>query len=441
MPPLQLKGIDLTPTRESLDPIETASRDEIAALQLERLKWTLTHAYRNVAHYKKTFDRAGVHPDDLKTLDDLSKFPFTTKDDLRAHYPFGMFAVPREQILRVHASSGTTGKPTVVGYSRRDLDVWASLMARSMRAAGCKPGMLVQNSYGYGLFTGGIGFHYGAERLGMTVVPVSGGMTERQVRLIIDFCPDVIFVTPSYMLAILDEFRAQGINPRDCSLKIAMCGAEPWTNAMRAEIEEAFGLHAIDNYGLSEIIGPGVSCECIESKDGPHIWEDHFYPEIIDPATSEVAADGEAGELVFTTLTKEAMPVVRYRTRDLSRLFPGTARSMRRMEKVAGRSDDMMIVRGVNVFPSQIEEIILKDQRLSPHFVIELRRTERLDEITVVVEARPDAESEFADCNHKLVNRIKALVGVTAAVRTVKPGTVERSLGKAKRVIDLRPKG
>ena len=441
MPRLQLKGINLMPARESFDPIETASRDEIAALQLERLKWTLSHAYNNVAHYKKAFDKASVRPRDLKTLDDLPKFPFTAKEDLRAHYPFGMFAIPRDNVLRVHASSGTTGKPTVVGYSQRDLDTWAGLMARSMRASGCKPGMLVQNSYGYGLFTGGIGFHYGAERLGMTVVPVSGGMTERQVRLIADFRPDVIFVTPSYILAILDEFHAQGIDPRRCSLKIAMCGAEPWTNAMRAEIEEAFDLHAIDNYGLSEIIGPGVSCECIESKDGPHIWEDHFYPEVIDPVTGKVLPDGEVGELVFTTLTKEAMPIVRYRTRDLSRLLPGTARSMRRMEKVAGRSDDMMIVRGVNVFPSQIEEIILKDERLAPHFVIELRRAERLDEITVVVESRLDAEGIYAECDRDLAHHIKATVGVTAAVRTVKPGTVERSLGKAKRVIDLRPKG
>jgi len=441
MPRLHLKGINLMPTRESFDPIETASRDEIASLQLERLKWTLSHAYSNVAHYKKVFDEAGVHPGDLKALDHLPKFPFTAKDDLRAHYPFGMFAIPREQVLRVHASSGTTGNPTVVGYSRRDLDTWAGLMARSMRASGCKPGMLVQNSYGYGLFTGGIGFHYGAERLGMTVVPVSGGMTERQVRLITDFRPDVIFVTPSYILAILDEFNAQGIDPRQCSLKIAMCGAEPWTNAMRAEIEAAFDLHAIDNYGLSEIIGPGVSCECIESKDGPHIWEDHFYPEVIDPVTGKVLPDGEVGELVFTTLTKEAMPVVRYRTRDLSRLLPGTARSMRRMEKVAGRSDDMMIVRGVNVFPSQIEEIILKDERLAPHFVIELRRAERLDEITVVVESRMDAEDIYAECDRDLAHHIKAMIGVTTEVRTVKPGTVERSLGKAKRVIDLRPKG
>ncbi|HZQ14190.1 MAG TPA: phenylacetate--CoA ligase PaaK [Pseudolabrys sp.] len=442
MPALVIKGANLAPRRAGLEAIETASRDEIAALQLSRLKQTLQNAYAKVPHYKQSFDQAGVHPDDLKTLDDLRRFPFTTKDDLRRHYPFGMFAIPREQVIRIHASSGTTGKPTVVGYSRADLDTWASLMARCMHAAGCQPGMLVQNSYGYGLFTGGIGFHYGAERLGMTVVPVSGGMTERQVKLIADFKPDVIFVTPSYLLAILDEFRAQGLDPRRCSLKIAMCGAEPWTNAMRAEIEDAFDLHAIDNYGLSEIIGPGVSCECIESKDGPHIWEDHFYPEVIDPATGKVLPDGEAGELVFTTLTKEAMPVVRYRTRDLSRLLPGTARSFRRMEKVTGRSDDMMIVRGVNVFPSQIEEILLKDERLAPHFVIELRRAERLDEITVVVEARPEAgEDVFAACNRELAHHIKAQIGVTAAVRTVKPGTVERSLGKAKRVIDLRPKG
>jgi phenylacetate-CoA ligase len=439
MPRLLLKGANLTPLRESLEPIEIASRDEIAALQLTRLKWTLQHAYANVTHYKNAFDKAGLRPDDLKSLDDLSKFPFTVKDDLRAHYPFGMFAMPRDQVLRIHASSGTTGKPTVVGYSPRDIETWAGLMARCMRAAGCKPGMLAQNSYGYGLFTGGIGFHYGAERLGMTVVPVSGGMTERQVRLIADFRPDVIFVTPSYILAILDEFRAQGIDPRPCSLKIAMCGAEPWTNAMRAEIEDAFDLHAIDNYGLSEIIGPGVSCECIESKDGPHIWEDHFYPEVIDPATGQVLPEGEVGELVFTTLTKEAMPIIRYRTRDLSRLLPGSARSMRRMEKVRGRSDDMMIVRGVNVFSSQIEEIILKDERLAPHFIIELRRVERLDEITVVVESRADADAAaLAACDRDLAHHIKESIGVTATVRAVKPGSVERSLGKAKRVIDLR---
>jgi phenylacetate-CoA ligase len=441
MPGLKLKGVDLTPRTQDLEPIEIASRDEISALQLKRLKATLALVYKNVAHYKQAFDRAGVHPDYLKTLDDLRKFPFTTKTELRESYPFGLMAMPREQLLRIHASSGTTGKPTVVGYSRGDIETWAGLIARSMRAAGCRPGMLAQNSYGYGLFTGGLGFHHGAERLGLTVVPVSGGMTERQVKLIDDFKPDIIFVTPSYLLAILDEFRAQGVDSRATSLKIAMCGAEPWTNAMREEIEDAFDLHAIDNYGLSEVIGPGVSCECIETKDGCTIWEDHFYPEVIDPQTGEVLPDGEAGELVFTSLTKEAMPVIRYRTRDLSRLLPGTARSMRRMERVIGRSDDMMIVRGVNVFPSQIEEIILADQRLAPHFVIELRRTDRLDDITVVVEARPGAtEDVFVVCERDLAGRIKGLIGVTASVRTVKPGGVERSMGKAKRVIDLRPK-
>jgi len=441
MPALKLKGADLTPRRDTFEPIEIASRDEIAAVQLKRLKWTLAHVYKNVAHYKRTFDAAGVHPDDLKTLDDLRKFPFTSKAELREHYPFGLMAMPREQLLRVHASSGTTGKPTVVGYSRNDVDTWAGLIARSMRAAGCKPGMLAQNSYGYGLFTGGLGFHHGAEKFGLTVVPVSGGMTERQVKLIDDFKPDIIFVTPSYLLAILDEFRAQGLDPRKSSLKIAMCGAEPWTNAMREEIEEAFDIHAIDNYGLSEVIGPGVSCECIETKDGCTIWEDHFYPEVIDPATGAALPDGEVGELVFTSLTKEAMPVVRYRTRDLSRLMPGTARSFRRMQKVIGRSDDMMIIRGVNVFPSQIEEILLKDDRLAPHFVIELRREERLDTITVVVEARRGlAEEIWPACSRDIAHHIKNSIGVTADVRTVKPGGVERSAGKAKRVIDMRAK-
>ena len=441
MPGLKLKGVDLTPRRQDLDPIEIASRDEISALQLKRLRATLALVYKNVAHYKQAFDKAGMYPDDLKSLDDLRKFPFTTKSELRDNYPFGLMAMPRQQLLRIHASSGTTGKPTVVGYSRRDIETWADIIARSMRAAGCRPGMLAQNSYGYGLFTGGLGFHHGAERLGLTVVPVSGGMTERQVKLIGDFKPDIIFVTPSYLLAILDEFRAQGVDPRKSSLKIAMCGAEPWTNAMREEIEDAFDMHAIDNYGLSEVIGPGVSCECIETKDGCTIWEDHFYPEVIDPQTGEALSDGEVGELVFTSLTKEAMPVIRYRTRDLSRLLPGTARSMRRMEKVIGRSDDMMIVRGVNVFPSQIEEIILGDERLTPHFFIELRRTDRLDDITVVVEARPEAtEDVFVVCERDLAGRIKGLIGVTASVRTVKPGGVERSMGKAKRVVDLRGK-
>jgi phenylacetate-CoA ligase len=442
MPGLRLKGADLTPRQQDLEPIEIASRDEIGALQLKRLKWSLDHAYKNVAHYKAAFDAAGVHPGDLKTLNDLGKFPFTVKDDLRRNYPFGMLAMPRNELPRIHASSGTTGKATVVGYSQRDLDTWYAVMARSQRAAGCRAGMLVQNSYGYGLFTGGIGFHYGAERLGMTVVPVSGGMTERQVKLIDDFKPDVIFVTPSYLLAILDEFRAQGLDPRASSLKIAMCGAEPWTNAMRAEIEESFDLHAIDNYGLSEVIGPGVSCECIETKDGCHIWEDHFYPEVIDPATGALLPDGEIGELVFTSLTKEAMPVIRYRTRDLSRLLPGTARSMRRMQKVLGRSDDMMILRGVNVFPSQIEEMILKDQRLAPHFIIELRTVERLDAITVVVEGRAGtAETDWAASSRDLARHVKESIGVTVEVKTVKPGAVERSAGKARRVIDLRGKG
>ena len=441
MPGLNLKGTNLTPRRQDLEPIEIASRDEISALQLKRLKWTLAHVYKNVAHYKQSFATAGVHPDDLKTLDDLRKFPFTIKRELRDNYPFGLMAIPREELLRIHASSGTTGKPTVVGYSRRDVETWADIIARSMRAAGCRPGMLAQNSYGYGLFTGGLGFHHGAERLGLTVVPVSGGMTERQVKLIGDFKPDIIFVTPSYLLAILDEFRKQGVDPRESSLKIAMCGAEPWTNAMREEIETAFDLHAIDNYGLSEVIGPGVSCECIETKDGCTIWEDHFFPEVIDPATGKVLPDGEVGELVFTSLTKEAMPVIRYRTRDLSRLLPGTARSMRRMEKIIGRSDDMMIIRGVNVFPSQIEEIILKDERLSPHFFVELRRAERLDAITVVVEARPGtSESDWTTSGRDLAHHIKSVIGVTAEVNVVKPGSVERSVGKAKRVIDMRQK-
>ena len=441
MPGLKLKGADLMPRRQDLDPIEIASRDEISALQLKRLKSTLAHVYKSVAHYKRAFDEAGVHPGDLKTLEDVRKFPFTTKAELRDNYPFGLMAMPREQLLRIHASSGTTGKPTVVGYSRGDVETWADIIARSMRAAGCRPGMLAQNSYGYGLFTGGLGFHHGAERLGLTVVPVSGGMTERQVKLIGDFKPDVIFVTPSYLLAILDEFRAQGVDPRQSSLKIAMCGAEPWTDAMREEIEDAFDIHAIDNYGLSEVIGPGVSVECIETKDGCTIWEDHFYPEVIDPDTGKVLLDGEVGELVFTSLTKEAMPVIRYRTRDLSRLLPGTARSFRRMAKVIGRSDDMMIIRGVNVFPSQIEEIILKDERLTPHFFIELSRVDRLDAVTIVVEARRGlAEEAWADCGRDLAHHIKGTIGVSAEVRAVKPGSVERSMGKAKRVIDLRQK-
>jgi phenylacetate-CoA ligase len=433
---------ELKPDRSDLDPIEFASRDKIAALQLQRLKWSLNHAYKNVPHYCAAFDAAGVQPGDVKQLSDLAKLPFTAKDDLRKNYPFGMFAVPREQVVRIHASSGTTGKPTVVGYSARDIAMWADVCARSMHACGVRPGMIVHIGYGYGLFTGGLGVHYGAERLGCTVVPVSGGMTERQVRLIDEFKPDVIMVTPSYMLALLDEFRVQKVDPRGSSLKIGVFGAEPWTNAMRAEIEQAFDMHALDLYGLSEVIGPGVACECIETKDGPHIWEDHFYPEIVDPATGAPMPDGELGELVFTSLTKEAMPVIRYRTRDLTRLLPGSARSMRRMEKVTGRSDDMLIVRGVNVFPSQIEEIILADPRLSAHFVVELRKHERLDAITVVVEARAEANDQAtrAACNRDLSHSIKALIGVTADVNTVEPGKIERSIGKAKRMIDLRPK-
>ena len=430
------------PPRDLLDPAETATPDTLAALQLERLRWSLDHAYANVPHYRRSFDAAGIHPSDLRALEDITRFPFTTKDDLRANYPYGMFAVPLERIARIHASSGTTGKPTVVGYTARDLDTWSALMARSIRASGGRPGMTVHVAYGYGLFTGGLGAHYGAERLGCTVIPVSGGMTERQVRLIADFAPDIIMVTPSYMLAILDAFRAQGIDPLGSSLKIGIFGAEPWTNAMRAEIEAAFGLHAIDMYGLSEVIGPGVANECIETKDGLHIWEDHFYPEIVDPVTGRVLGPGEPGELVLTSLTKEGMPVIRYRTRDLTRLLPGTARPMRRMEKVTGRSDDMIILRGVNLFPTQIEELILADTRLAPHFVIELSRSGRLDAMTVKVEARADAADATtrAAAAGQLAQRIKALIGVTVEVETVMPGAVERSLGKAKRIVDLRPK-
>jgi len=430
--------------RRDLDPIETASRDEIAALQLERLRWSLNHAYANVPHYKKSFDAAGVHPDDLADLSDLSNFPFTVKDDLRANYPFGMFAVPRDQVVRIHASSGTTGKPTVVGYTQRDVDMWADLMARSIRAAGGSPGDVVHVSYGYGLFTGGLGAHYGAERLGCTVIPVSGGMTERQVQLIEDFGATIIMVTPSYMLAIADEYKRQGRDPRTSPLRVGMHGAEPWTQAMRQEIEDTFDMAALDLYGLSEVIGPGVASECIETKDGLHLWEDHFYPEVVDPETGAVLPDGEMGELVFTSLTKEAFPIIRYRTRDLTRLLPGTARSMRRMEKVTGRSDDMIIVRGVNVFPSQIEEQILKDESLSPHYVLELSRKGRLDALTVVVEPRPGQplggdESEAAES--RLADNVRAFTGVHVDVRLVPAGGIERSMGKARRIVDLRDKG
>ena len=433
---------DLSPRPADLEPIERASRDAITALQVRRLRWSLRHAWENVPHYRHSFAAAGVHPDDLRTPEDLRRFPFTTKADLRANYPYGMFAVPRERIARIHASSGTTGKPTVVGYTMNDLDTWALTVARSIRAAGGRPGMRLHNAYGYGLFTGGLGLHDGATRMGIAVIPVSGGMTERQVQLIQDFEPDLISVTPSYMLAILDGFRAAGADPRATSLKVGIFGAEPWTDAMRREIEQAFRMHAVDIYGLSEVMGPGVGCECVETKDGPHVWEDHFYPEVIDPGTGAVLPDGEPGELVFTTLTKEAMPVIRYRTRDLTRLLPGTARSLRRMEKITGRSDDMVIVRGVNVFPSQIEEQILRDQALTGHYQIILTRERRLDALTVAVEARPEAWG--AGIGHQateLATRIKHRVGVTAAVTVLAPGSIERSVGKARRVIDRRPKG
>ena len=430
------------PSPDELEPIETASRDEIAALQLTRLRATLQHAYDNVAHYSSCFDAAGVSPADLTALDDLARFPFTVKDDLRRNYPFGMFAVPREQVIRIHASSGTTGIPTVVGYTRNDLDMWAGLVARCLRAAGARAGDIVHVAYGYGLFTGGLGLHGGAERLGCTVIPASGGFTERQVRLICDFEPQVIAVTPSYMLAIVDEFERQGLDPRRSSVQIGIHGAEPWTEAMRDEIEERFGMRALDIYGCSEAIGPGVSVECIEARDGPHIWEDHFYPEIVDPETGAVLPDGEMGELVITSLTKEACPIIRYRTRDLTRLLPGTARTMRRMQRVKGRSDDMLIIRGVNLFPSQIEEIMLEDKRLSPHYYLEVRRPGRLDELTVVVEAKTDAADDETRkaAGRAFARQIKARIGLTSAVTVKEPGSIERSLGKARRIVDLRPK-
>jgi phenylacetate-CoA ligase len=424
---------------EPYEAIERASRDELAALQLERLQWTVRHVYENVAHYREAFAAAEVHPDDLRTLTDLQRFPFTTKDDLRDTYPDGMFAVPRDRIARIHASSGTTGKPTVVGYTTRDIDFWSGLVARSIWAAGGRPGDCVHVAYGYGLFTGGLGAHYGAERLGCTVVPVSGGMTERQVLLIDDLRPAVIMVTPSYMLAILDEFERRGLDPRASSLRVGIFGAEPWTDEMRTEIERRAGIDAVDIYGLSEVMGPGVAAECVETKDGLIVWEDHFYPEIVDPASGEVLPDGERGELAFTTLTKEALPVIRYRTRDLTRLLPGTARTMRRMERVTGRSDDMMIVRGVNVFPTQIEELLLR-VGLAPHFQLVLSRPRRLDELTVRVEARIDAAS--AEERHRAAERLAALVkesvGVTVDVDVVEPGQVERSAGKAVRILDQR---
>jgi phenylacetate-CoA ligase len=433
---------DLTPNKADLDPIEIASRDEIQALQLERLKWSLKHAYDNVPMYKKRFDEKGVHPDDLKSLADLSKFPFTYKDDLRDNYPFGLFAVPREQIVRIHASSGTTGKATVVGYTKNDVDVFADMVARSLRASGVRSGEMVHNAYGYGLFTGGLGAHYGIERLGATVIPVSGGQTARQVTLINDFKPHAIMVTPSYMLNILEQFHNVGLDPRDCSLQVGIFGAEPWTNAMRLEVEKAFDMHAVDIYGLSEIMGPGVANECVETKDGLHIWEDHFYPEIINPETGELVEDGEMGELVFTTLTKEGLPMIRYRTRDLTRLLPGTARSMRRMEKITGRSDDMMILRGVNVFPTQIEEQVLATGGLAPHFQIELYRAGHMDAMRVNVEATPSAADALSKtaAARMLSKRIKDSAGVSTEVIVSDPGGVPRSEGKAVRVIDNRPK-
>jgi len=434
---------NLEPKPGDLEPIETASRDEIQALQLQRMKWSLGHAYANSPFYRQSFDAAGAHPDDLGSLGDLARFPFTVKTDLRDNYPFGMFAVPRAQVVRVHASSGTTGKPTVVGYTRNDIDMWATVMARTIRAAGGRPGDIVHVGYGYGLFTGGLGAHYGAEKLGCMVVPISGGMTERQVTLIEDFKPRVIMVTPSYMLSILDEFRRQGLDPRASSLAVGVFGAEPWTNAMRHEIEQAFDMHAVDIYGLSEVIGPGVAGECVEAKDGLYVWEDHFYPEVVDPETGEVLPDGEAGELVITSLTKEALPIIRYRTRDLTRLLPGTARSMRRIEKITGRSDDMIILRGVNVFPTQIEEQILKCAGLAPHFQIELSRGGRMDVMTVNVEAAPGHEDTAARdaAAGELAHHIKSVIGISTRIAVGDAGTVERSLGKAKRVVDNRPKG
>ena len=423
-----------------LDPIETAPAAELRALQLDRLRWSLAHAFTNNPRYRAKFDAAGVHPRDLASLADLARFPFTTKADLRDAYPLGFLAVPEERLARIHASSGTTGRPTVVGYTKGDIDTWAHVVARSIHAAGGRPGMKVHVAYGYGLFTGGLGAHYGAEALGCTVIPVSGGQTEKQVQLIQDFRPEIIMVTPSYMLSILDEMRRQGIDPRATSLRIGIFGAEPWTQAMREEVADAFAITAIDIYGLSEVMGPGVACECAEMQDGPVIWEDHFYPEIIDPETGAVLPDGEEGELVFTSLTKEAMPVIRYRTRDLTRLLPGTARAMRRMAKITGRSDDMMIVRGVNVFPSQIEEQILTCLGLAPHFHIELSRPKRLDQMTIVVECRPGAsEQERAAGGRRLAERIKRLIGVSAAVDVRPETSLARSEGKAKRVVDLRP--
>ncbi len=432
----------LTTAATRLEPIETASRDEIAALQLARMKDTLARAYAGVAHYRAKFDAAGVHPSDLHELADLARFPFTAKQDLRETYPYGMFAVPLDDVVRIHASSGTTGKPTVVGYTRNDIDNWADIMARSLRAAGASRSDIVHVTHGYGLFTGGLGVHYGAERLGCTVVPISGGQTERQAQLIRDFKATMIVGTPSYVLNIVDEMERLGIDPRATSLRRGMFGAEPWGEHMRAELQDRLGIAAMDLYGLSEVIGPGVAAECIEARDGPVIWEDHFYPEIIDPDTGKVLSDGTPGELVFTSLTKEALPVIRYRTRDLTRLLPPTARSFRRMGKITGRSDDMLIIRGVNVFPSQIEEQILKVPKLSTHYMLEVSRQGHLDELDVLVEMKPDVVSE-ADreaAAHELQHHIKSLIGISTLVRIQHHGSIERSQGKARRVIDRRPK-
>jgi len=422
--------------------IEFAGRDRISTLQLERMQWSLMHAYTNVPHYRKAFDDAGIHPSDLKDLSDLAKFPFTTKADLRENYPFKMFAVPQDKVSRIHASSGTTGRPTVVGYTSNDLNNWADLIARSLSAGGVRSSDKVHVAYGYGLFTGGLGAHYGAERLGCTVIPMSGGMTERQIQLIEDFEPDAIMVTPSYMLTIVDAMIKKGIDPSKTSLRVGVFGAEPWTEQMRTELEQQLDMHAVDIYGLSEIMGPGVAMECVETKDGLHIWEDHFYPEIIDPVTGEVLPDGEEGELVFTSLTKEALPIIRYRTRDLTRLLPGTARTMRRMQKVTGRTDDMIILRGVNLFPTQIEELILTVPALAPQFQCVLERPGRMDTLTVRVEARPDAAfSDHAAASSALQKLVKNKIGVTVEVNVLEPGGLERSIGKARRLIDQRPKG
>jgi phenylacetate-CoA ligase len=430
------------PSKDLLDPIENASRDEISALQLERLKWSVKHAYDNVEHYKNSFDEAGVHPDEIQSLSDISKFPLSRKKNVRDNYPFGMFAVPREQVVRIHASSGTTGNPTVVGYTKKDIETWSDLVARSLRAAGAQAGQIAHIAFGYGLRTNAFGLHYGAEKLGCTVIPMSGGQAEKQLQLITDFQPDIVMVTPSYMLSLADMMKRNGMDPRESSIKIGIHGAEPWTYAMRDEIEELFGIDALDIYGLSEVMGPGVACECVEDKDGLHVWEDHFYPEIIDPETGEVLPDGEQGELVLTSLTKEALPVIRFRTRDLTRLMPGTARTMRRIERVGTRSDDMLIIRGRNVFPSQIEEVILQDKRLSPHYSLEVTKHDRMENLTVMAEVRPDAggfgETFRQEIATDLARRIKTSVGFTVNTKVLPVDEIERSMGRVKRIIDLR---